>query len=454
MPDPIWLDTNVVLRAIKGDLKMQGELKAFRDAGRELLIVPAVKSEVLNGNPLTMKSNKPVWEQTPNPGTKVAFATAMQKMGIKVDYDSRKIPRGTRVDYAMQEHVPLPKNVKTRPPLTNISLSDSLVLSEIKASAEARGIQKPQIFTAEQGNKAMITQSGKYGVEPVTPKWLSPSPGSGSGPGDPGPGPASSPPKINLEDYPPEREGPVTRFFKDRPALKKAGLIGASIAASQVSGRLLDAVTSHFSSAADQARKEFQAKYPDPASLAQKARIDQHRKAYEASLTKLRAPSGAKAVGGMMVLLTPEKDRDAAWKTVQANLSKVKLASGATGGYGDAASAYINAMADLMTELANYQKGLPEIADDISRRASVLQRQGDDLMQTYFAVAPAAAISPVVYYQWMDVHNLASVFLELGSQVGGVASQVGARANEYQRLAASLDRELIKISEELGRYVP
>ena len=53
-------------------------------------------------------------------------------------------------------------------------------------------------------------------------------------------------PPINLSDYPPDRGGPVTRVFKERPVLQKAGLVGASAAAGAVSSSMMTLVESHF----------------------------------------------------------------------------------------------------------------------------------------------------------------------------------------------------------------
>ena len=45
MPDPIWLDTNVVIKALNGDPGVNRQLSSFRTAGRQLLITPKVMGE-------------------------------------------------------------------------------------------------------------------------------------------------------------------------------------------------------------------------------------------------------------------------------------------------------------------------------------------------------------------------------------------------------------------------
>ena len=85
MPDPIWLDTNVVDRVIKGDIAMERELRTLRSRGHALLMVPAANNELLNGNPLKMKRTKPVWEQAPTPANKVRMQNGMRRLGIALD---------------------------------------------------------------------------------------------------------------------------------------------------------------------------------------------------------------------------------------------------------------------------------------------------------------------------------------------------------------------------------
>jgi hypothetical protein len=262
-------------------------------------------------------------------------------------------------------------------------------------------------------------------------------------------------PTVDLSNYPSDSDRPVTRLFKDRPVLKKAGLIGGSVVASLVAGKALDLVQKHFEDVLGDARKEFQSKFPDPAGLARNARIDQHRKAYEAALAKLRAPSAAKAVGALMIAVASDKDRDAVVRHVQTQLSKIKLAGGGVGGFDDAASAYIDAMADLSTQLFNYRTaGLDGIAENVKQRAEVLQRTGDNLTKTFWSGVKVAMLSPLTYYPWLDVYNVAQVFLDLGGQVGGFATEISGRARAYEQLAASLDKELLKVSEQLGKFAP
>ena len=178
----------------------------------------------------------------------------------------------------------------------------------------------------------------------------------------------------NLAEYPAERESGLARFFRDRPVLKQAGLVGAHIAASQVGPIALQLMKSHYSKVIGEASKEFNAKCPDASDLWRVARIDEYKKIYETALLKTKLPSAAKIAGGVMVALTRKQDQDAVWKRVQDDLSRVKLPNGATGGYGDAGTAYIKAMADLYEKYSNCTLGLLDAADNIQKRADVWGR--------------------------------------------------------------------------------
>ena len=199
MGDPVWLDNNVLDNALKGDAAINQQLVNYRKAGRPLLVVPAVAEELLNGNVVTGTS-------APSPEFRKAMQQGMIKLGVKVDPLAGKLPPGTRL-----------KDLYTIG-ADNVSLSDRRVLNQIKTSARARGIAAPEMITAELGKKAMISQAPKWGIKAVPVAR-------------PAPGSVPTPPRVELaeEAYPPERKGPISRFFRDRPVLKKLGLIGAGI---------------------------------------------------------------------------------------------------------------------------------------------------------------------------------------------------------------------------------
>jgi hypothetical protein len=102
--DPIWLDTCVVIKVYNGDKIAEYFLKHLHDEGYELLLVPAANNELLDGNPLTMDVERPVWEQGPTESTRAALEALKLRLGITVDMSAGAIPMKTRSMYAMQGH--------------------------------------------------------------------------------------------------------------------------------------------------------------------------------------------------------------------------------------------------------------------------------------------------------------------------------------------------------------
>ncbi|MBR0776801.1 hypothetical protein JQ625_18350 [Bradyrhizobium diazoefficiens] len=496
--DPIWVDTCTLVNISKGDFALELELQQLRAQGHELLIVPAVRHELFQGNPLTASPKKPQWQQVPRPADQIEVARAANRLGIKVDLSTNVTTMQSRVRRAWQDHLPRHGEFKGVSKYVDvISQSDSQVLAEIKISAEIRGVTHPVVFTAEEGGKAMVTQTHLFGVTSMTRKTPKPpsapkppKPPAGGGGGAPGGGGGGGPPKFTLSEYPPDKELSIVRFFKDRPMLRQVGLTAATNAvalfqivlsdyiASHCGGanaelcsamdevaalsnpslplipHPLQVLGSHFDGALTNAYREFAEKFPDVRSLAVDLRLDGCRAAYDAALSKLQEPSRARALGATMVALSPPQKQAAVWQEVQKRLSTVKLANGATGSYGQAASASIDAMAELMTRLAKHSKGLPEIADEIGRRAAALHRAGEETEQAFRMLMPFALPVPLGFYALSDLHIWASTFNRYGDSLGALAAELHGRADEYEKMAAALDKELIKVSEEMNRYAP
>jgi hypothetical protein len=430
MGDPVWLDTNILQFALDGDAAVNQQLATYRNAGRPLLVPPAVANELLNGNVLTMKGGKPVWQQVPSPQLKQAMKTGMDKLGVEVDWTSSKIPMSKRVEYSQIKSANI------------VSESDRLVLGQIKASAEARGVAKPEMITGEAATKPMMTESGKWGITSVAKA-------------EPAAGSLPAPPRIDLAEYPPERAGAVSRFFKDRPVLKKLGLMSLNLAAQYVSAQMLAEVQDHFTGVLDDARKEFEVKYPDPAPIKARANLDRYKQAYEAALSKIKAPTGAKAAEAFALVLTPARDRERAKKYLDEQISKVKSAAdGSLSGYAKVASEYIDAMATFDEQLSAMQLGIVDIADDIEHRGSVMKNTGDSLDEQYWRYMPVVVAFPFADLVWSDIHSAAEVFKNVGGSVLAFASDINVRYKTYAFMQKQLEDELLKVSNDFATYAP
>lgn len=489
MPDPIWLDNNIVDRAWKGDVDVRNKLAEFRGQGRKLLIVPWVKNEFTEGDwtaetgtDAKGRYTPPVGERGMPANYRAKAEAFLKEQGIEVDTAGDKIPNQKRQSYIWD----------TKAPTGEVSNKDRMVLGQIKASAEARGVANPQVYTAEQGSKAMVSQSKGWGITPVvhaeppkppvTPKpGVKPPGGSGSGGAGGAPPPtggappatggkdapsagkaagkaakagtralAPKPPKLDLADYPPERPGRVTRFFDDRPVLKKAGLIGAGTAISYAQGKLYEAIEKHFDAAIEEGGREFRKHYPAAASLKQAANLDALRQPINAKLAEAmratrRGPPDPKAFGN---------DRVAGLKALIAYLQGRKADKNAVKAFDKAAQDYVDAMADVVGKLAALRKDLDPIAADIGRRAGFLGHTGTYLEDLFWEVVPVAVAVPVAYYQWLDVYNLAGLFKRLSAHVGGLEVEIRGVAASYDRALEELYAEMQAMSEALATWSP
>ncbi|MBL8590525.1 MAG: hypothetical protein JNK46_18470, partial [Methylobacteriaceae bacterium] len=181
MPDPIWLDNNIVDRAWKGDVDVRAKLAEFRGQGRKLLIVPWVKNEFIEGDWTAdtggKKNTPPVGERGMPANYRAQAEAFLKEQGIETDLSGDKIENKKRQAYIWE----------TKAPTGEVSNKDRMVLGQIKASAEARGVANPQVYTAEQGGKGMASQTKGWGitsivhVEPPKPPVAPKPPGGGTG---------------------------------------------------------------------------------------------------------------------------------------------------------------------------------------------------------------------------------------------------------------------------------
>src|ERR1700722_15214458 len=184
MPDPLYLDTCALDAALKGDAAINKQLSEARQAGRRLLVIQQVEIETLYGNIHTLKNSpkKTFFDQVPPPDLREKKRTGMQRIGVEIDTKWREIPNSEYESWISIGE-------------KNASISDRKVLSQVKASAKARGLANPEMLTAETGAKAMANDNftQKWGVKSIK-AW----------PTNP------LPPRVILADYPSDREIEVT----------------------------------------------------------------------------------------------------------------------------------------------------------------------------------------------------------------------------------------------------
>ena len=355
----------------------------------------------------------------------------MIRLGIKLDPLASKLPPNTR----LKDLYEIGKD--------NVSFSDQRVLNQIWASAKLRRIEEPEMVTAETGDKAMLSQAKKWKIKAVPAAR-------------PAPGSVPAPPRVVLaeERYPSDRNGPISRFFKDRPFLKKIGMLGAGIAIQMARDEIFKLVKDHFSAVVQAAWKELDLRYPDPRQLTANGSLERHKQAWLAAASRLRAPTRARLAETLILAVTPDRDIARTKKYLDDQLSKVQSAAdGTRSGYAKVTDEYIGAMVALYTRLNAYSE-LAEIAADIHKRGAILNAIGRDLCETFQKYQQLTALHPVASAMWMDVQTVGSDFQILGGFVLSFASEIQARHELALTMQKQLDEELIRVSEALAQVVP
>jgi hypothetical protein len=365
--DPVWLDTCVVSNVNNGDKIAEHFLQLLHEEGYELLIVPAVNNELLNGNPLTMKGNKPVWEQVPTEASRATLEALKVRLGIKVDTSSGAIPWKTRALYAMQGHIEPGKDPKTGKPLAvprsldAISESDSLVLGQVMASAQARKIANPIMVTGETGQKAMLSQSHLYKVTAIKvpplggselTETLAPNggkPGSSRAGGSGTPGPSSPSSGLDADVAPTNKASlPVARVVKGGlPSGKITAIsitigrlvisVGATLLLQYLAQILMQKITKNL---IDQRMKEFEPEIQRFATAYGRMIIENVASgtaAYVTSRVRIEYPIQYAQAGGSLgvdvIASLPLTNLDALWITERDHTGESKHTLG--GGFGN-----------------------------------------------------------------------------------------------------------------------
>jgi hypothetical protein len=180
-------------------------------------------------------------------------------------------------------------------------------------------------------------------------------------------------PRVTLADYPEDKEGEVTRHFKDHAVWEKlsndsgedklrlknlppvAGepmrvrtqlaLAGAGIAAQAVTSEMMNGLIDHFTNAINLAKVEFDARHPDAFQLQAQAGLDRYKRAYETALMRANLPSNLKVAEAVALAFTKDSDVARAKALWDAQIAKVvSAADGTISGYGKVADEYLDAL--------------------------------------------------------------------------------------------------------------
>jgi hypothetical protein len=235
---------------------------------------------------------------------------------------------------------------------------------------------------------------------------------------------------LNVSDYPPDRPGPVTRFFNDHPVTAKLTGIGASAAAAYLSGKLLDLVESHFSGAVGEGFSDLDRAYPLPDDLLERYDIPEKHETFEAVMNWLDDANLLEMAASAESLRQAEENLNTA-------------------------VGYITGMEGVQEHIIGFNEKLEDIAGDISKRADVLLAIARDLESSFEWIHTHVIGSlPFVYYETFTIWNARTVFADLGQQVSALAGTARARQSEYKDLSEALDRRITNANERMHPWWP
>jgi hypothetical protein len=166
MADPIWLDSDVVGNIVDGDQALEARIRGL---GAPLLITPKVNEELTKGNPFQSSMKE-------RPADRVqATREVFNRLNIQIDTAGSEDARRELFENQF-------KFKPGRTVVRAIEESDAITLSQVKASANARGIARPKFITSER-RLANNADAKSWGVEITRFEGGGPSGGGGGGGG-------------------------------------------------------------------------------------------------------------------------------------------------------------------------------------------------------------------------------------------------------------------------------
>jgi hypothetical protein len=221
---------------------------------------------------------------------------------------------------------------------------------------------------------------------------------------------------IDISEFPPDKPGPVTRFFQDRPVLRQIATAGASAAAGLAAGKMLEAVQGHFEGAIEAAQSEFDDRFPLAQWLSDD--LEERTETYQAIMQWLAESKAA-----------PDREKE----------ENLRFAFG-----------FEESLEELQYRARDEAKAIDSIYEDLRKRADALQRIQLGLEESFIWIhTHAIGALPPVYYESMTIWQVRNVFFDLYTKLSGFAAGVYARKTNYTDFADSIGTRLGRMHTEL-----
>lgn len=220
---------------------------------------------------------------------------------------------------------------------------------------------------------------------------------------------------LNLKDYPPDRPGRITGFFKDRPLVTGLAAAAASSAAGAAVDEAFTRIEAHFARAATRALARVNSDFPPVKQVLDDFRLTARGQVYD---EVMRGSSRTTKQGRL-----------------GANMSDL--------------FEYQDALNDAIQHLHRASQDSQLILQDLGQRSSVLHGVANSLEETFAWIQLNVPVL-FAYYQSFVLWRARGVFLNLSARVDQVSSLLSSRVSDYQATFQVLSTRLATVDEEVG----
>ena len=179
-------------------------------------------------------------------------------------------------------------------------------------------------------------------------------------------------------------------------------------------------IESKLRSAIVDAETEFLATHPDPAALASRIDADRLRAAYEVEWRRLGAHRVRLMLMALGLVLVPEDKRGPDWYAAMERLGTgAVMPPQDVQSFRAAAQAYESRAIDVLQEIAPHPLGLPQLADEIQRRAETLGSVASSLETAFWE---AAARFPFAELPLLELYSKSQFLSDLAARMAALGA--------------------------------
>jgi hypothetical protein len=219
-------------------------------------------------------------------------------------------------------------------------------------------------------------------------------------------------------------------------------------------GKAFDKIQKHYESALQDAREEFELKFPDTKRLLAEDGVTNTQKAFQSALGRLLAPNVRRDALLILAAFAPPDQIEEAVRAAKQLGAAQKVGGNDIQTFLTASDAYVQAMDAVQNKVREHldsQPGLPAIAKDLFERAAVLTSLGADLDDLFWKTVPMA-VFPMAEEALLDILWASQLFTQLGNRLRQFGAEVEGRHQEYRTLLNSLNADFERVNREVLKW--